>query len=104
MLPSLALPSPPQLANPSNADAGGTIVHTNFVTFNNIPEGSYGCQLEMNFPAGRPIPNEGTGAINVYTVGPDGQDTGLFGTVICASSPVAPTKFVINSATCSALR
>jgi hypothetical protein len=59
-------------------------------------------RLEANFPAGYPITNSGNSKVNIYTV--SGASSGsLFGTVTFASSPVAPTKFVINSATCEPL-
>lgn len=80
-------------------DAGGANKNSNAITFTNIPAGSYGCQLEANFPAGYPITSSGNAQVNIYTT--SGANTGsLFGTVTFASSPVAPTKFVINSATC----
>lgn len=72
------------------------------VTFSNIPAGSYGCQLEVNFPARYPIQSSGSTAVNVFSE--SGASKGsLFGTVTFASSPVAPTKFVINSAKCDTL-
>ncbi|KAF2787148.1 hypothetical protein K505DRAFT_329865 [Melanomma pulvis-pyrius CBS 109.77] len=83
-------------------DAGPTNVVTNALTFSNIPAGSYGCQLEVNFPAAYPITKSGNSLLNVYAE--SGSNKGsLFGTVQLASSPVAPTKFVINSATCDTL-
>jgi hypothetical protein len=72
------------------------------VTFSNIPAGSYGCQLEVNFPAGYPIQSSGSTSVNVYSESGDSKGS-LFGTVTFASSPVAPTKFVINSAKCDTL-
>jgi hypothetical protein len=83
-------------------DAGKTNVVAPIVTFNNIPAGSYGCQLEVNFPTGYPIRSSGSTAVNVFTESGASQGS-LFGTVTFASSPVAPTKFVINSATCEPL-
>ncbi|KAH7361242.1 hypothetical protein BKA66DRAFT_444809 [Pyrenochaeta sp. MPI-SDFR-AT-0127] len=80
-------------------DAGGANPVSNALTFNNIPAGSYGCQLEVNFPAGYPITSSGSSAVNIYSY--NGNSQTLFGTVTLQSSPVAPTKFVINSATCS---
>lgn len=82
-------------------DAGGANSVSNALTFNNVPAGSYGCQLEVNFPAGYPITSSGASAVNIYSVSGDSET--LFGTVTLQSSPVAPTKFVINSATCSSL-
>lgn len=73
-----------------------------FVTFNNIPAGSYGCQLEVNFPAGYPIQSSGSTSVNVWAE--SGASKGsLFGTVTFTSSPVASTKYVINSAKCESL-
>ncbi|ORY07909.1 hypothetical protein BCR34DRAFT_15536 [Clohesyomyces aquaticus] len=66
-----------------------------FIAFDNIPAGSYGCQLEVNFPAGYPIQSSGNSRVNVFDA-----DNKLFGTVNFVSSPVAPTKFVVNSAVC----
>lgn len=83
-------------------DAGGKNKVSNSLTFNSIPAGSYGCQLEVNFPTGYPITRSGNSQVNVYTT--SGSASGsLFGTVTFASSPVAPTKFVINSARCDTL-
>lgn len=80
-------------------DAGGANSVSNALTFSNIPAGSYGCQLEINFPTGYPITSSGSSAINIYA-NPGASQT-LFGTVTLQSSPVAPTKFVVNSAVCS---
>lgn len=75
------------------------------ILFNTIPVGSYGCQLEVNFPAGYPIQSSGASQVNVFTVDQNNVKKNLFGTVTFASSPVAPTKYVINSAKCeSAMR
>ncbi|KAF2830069.1 hypothetical protein CC86DRAFT_379543 [Ophiobolus disseminans] len=82
-------------------DAGGANSVSNALTFSNIPAGSYGCQLEVNFPAGYPITSSGASAINVVSTAGGGDS--LFGTLTLQSSPIAPTKFVINSAQCSAL-
>lgn len=83
-------------------DAGKTNVVAPSVNFNNVPAGSYGCQLEVNFPAGYPIQSSGSSAVNVWSIPSEGNRF-LFGTVNFASSPVAPTKYVINSATCAPL-
>jgi hypothetical protein len=83
-------------------DAGGANKVTNALTFNNIPAGSYGCQLEANFPAGYPITSSGNSQVNIYSTSGDNNGK-LFGTVTFASSPIAPTKFVINSAKCEPL-
>ncbi|KAF2446774.1 hypothetical protein P171DRAFT_238774 [Karstenula rhodostoma CBS 690.94] len=77
--------------------ANGAKKVLNALTFSNIPAGAFGCQLEVNFPAAYAIQSSGNSQINVWTA--NGQRK-LFGTVTLASSPVAPTKFVINSATC----
>ncbi|KAF1851783.1 uncharacterized protein K460DRAFT_325001 [Cucurbitaria berberidis CBS 394.84] len=82
-------------------DAGGVNSVPNALTFNNVPAGSYGCQLEVNFPAGYPITSSGASAVNIFATSGDSET--LFGTVTLQSSPVAPTKFIINSATCSTL-
>ena len=79
-------------------DANGANKVANALTFSNVPAGSYGCQLEVNFPANYPITSSGNSQLNVWTAGSGTRK--LFGTVTLASSPVAPTKFVINSATC----
>ncbi|KAL6710822.1 hypothetical protein ACN47E_007879 [Coniothyrium glycines] len=80
-------------------DANGVNKITNALTFSNVPKGSYGCQLEVNFPQGYPITTSGSSALNIIATS-GGSET-LFGTVTLQSSPVAPTKFVINSAVCS---
>ncbi|KAF2029045.1 hypothetical protein EK21DRAFT_113268 [Setomelanomma holmii] len=79
-------------------EAGGLNPHPNALGFDNIPSGSYGCQLEANFPANYPITSSGSSQLNIFATG-DGADT-LFGTVTLQSSPVAPTRFVVNSAVC----
>lgn len=78
-------------------DTNGANKVSNALTFSNIPASAYGCQLEVNFPTRYPIQSSGNSQINVWSAG--GQRT-LVGTATLASSPVAPTKFVINSVTC----
>jgi hypothetical protein len=68
------------------------------LSFINIPEGAYGCQVEVNFPAGYPITWSGSSTIKLVEL-VDGKES-TFGTVALQSSPVAHTKFVINSADC----
>lgn len=80
-------------------DVGGANAVSNALTFSNVPAGSYGCQLEVNFPAGYPITSSGASAINIYST--SGGSQTLFGTVMLQSSPVSPTRFVVNSAQCS---
>jgi hypothetical protein len=80
-------------------DAGGLNSVPNALTFTNVPAGSYGCQLEVNFPAGYPITSSGASAVNIYATS-GGSET-LFGTVKLQSNPTAATKVVVNSATCS---
>jgi hypothetical protein len=82
-------------------DANRANERVNNLSFNNVPAGSYGCQLEVNFPAGYPITSSGASAINIFAL--DNDKSTLFGTVTLQSSPVAPTKFVINSAECKPL-
>ncbi|KAH7116821.1 hypothetical protein B0J11DRAFT_101645 [Dendryphion nanum] len=83
-------------------DAGKTNSVEPVINFDNIPAGAYGCQLEVNFPAGYPIQSSGSTSVNVWSE--SGASKGsLFGTVTFTSSPVAPTKYVINSATCASL-
>jgi len=81
-------------------EAGGANKRDDAISFNSIPAGSYGCQLEVNFPAGYTITSSGNSQVYVYAEsGPSkGQQVG---TVTFASSPVAATKFVINSFTCA---
>jgi hypothetical protein len=71
----------------------------NTLTFTNVPAGSYGCQLEVNFPAGYPITSSGASAVNIFSI--TGNSKTLFGTVTLQSSPTEAKKVVINSATCS---
>lgn len=81
-------------------DAGATNKHDNLVSFTSVPAGSYGCQLEVNFPAGYPITSSGNS--QVYVFAEDGPSKGSqVGTVTFASSPVAPTKYIINSFQCA---
>ena len=80
-------------------DAGATNKRDDFVSFS-IPSGSYGCTLEVDFPANYPITSSGNSQVYVYAVG--GPSAGSqVGTVTFASSPVADTKYVINSFTCA---
>ncbi|OCK82943.1 hypothetical protein K432DRAFT_379970 [Lepidopterella palustris CBS 459.81] len=80
-------------------DAGAVNKRDDAISFNNIPEGSYGCTLEVDFPAGYPITSSGNA--QVYVFAEDGPSAGSqVGTVNFASSPVAPFKYVINSFTC----
>ncbi|KAF2810429.1 uncharacterized protein BDZ99DRAFT_520499 [Mytilinidion resinicola] len=80
-------------------DAGAANKRDDAITFDNIPAGSYGCQLEVNFPAGYPITSSGNS--QVYFWSGTGASKEQVGTVNFASSPVAATKFVINSFTCA---
>jgi hypothetical protein len=82
-------------------DAGGLNARANALTFSNVPAGSYGCQLEVNFPAGYPITSSGASAINIFALNEGG--TSLFGTVTLQSSVDRATKVVINSAQCKAI-
>ncbi|KAI9872654.1 MAG: hypothetical protein M1830_001366 [Pleopsidium flavum] len=81
------------------------------VQFDNIPEGSYGCQLEAYFPAGGKVDQYGASQVNVFTV--DKQATlgdtwntaprqrSLFGTITFEVNPNEPVKRVINSGVCN---
>jgi hypothetical protein len=80
-------------------DANGANARTDALSFSPIPAGSYGCQLEINFPANYPITSSGSSAINIFAT--SGAQETLFGTVTLQSSPVAPTKYVVNSAQCA---
>lgn len=101
-------------------DDGATNRVYQIVAFENIPSGSYGCQLATTFPAGYPITSTGVPTLNVTTLfngesssiafpnsiswstlfpptsPPFGQ--GLFGTVTMTSG----TTQVINSEACPA--
>jgi hypothetical protein len=80
------------------------------VRFDNISSGSYGCQLEVEFPAGQEIFLQGKTKVNVYTVDRDATETdtwqhspqpvSLFGTLDFDVDPNQPFKRVINSAVC----
>ncbi|OCL05013.1 hypothetical protein AOQ84DRAFT_271826, partial [Glonium stellatum] len=79
--------------------AGATNKRDDFISFA-VPTGSYGCTLEVDFPANYPITSSGNSQVYVYAV--DGPSAGSqVGTVTFASSPVAATKYVINSFTCA---
>ena len=81
------------------------------VQFDNIPAGSYGCQLEAYFPAGASVDQYGASQINVFTVDKhatagDSWNTApkpvsLFGTVRFEASGSEAVKRVINSAVCN---
>jgi hypothetical protein len=79
--------------------ANGANARTDAITFTNIPPGSFGCQLEVNFPPNYPISSSGSSAINIIALEADGSKT-LFGTVTLKSGPEA-TKIVVNSAVCA---
>jgi hypothetical protein len=93
---------------------GGFTFRTDqLVRFDSIPDGSYGCQLEVVFPAGRlgkEIFLAGKTKVNVYTVDRDvtrtdtwqysPQPVSLFGTLDFDVDPNQPFKRVINSAVC----
>ncbi|KAF2190401.1 hypothetical protein K469DRAFT_453168, partial [Zopfia rhizophila CBS 207.26] len=73
-----------------------------FTQFTNIPADVYGCQLEVNFPAGYLITSSGNNQVNIYHE--SGDDKGkLFGMITFASSSLFPTKFVVNNDKCSTL-
>lgn len=81
------------------------------VQFDNIPEGSFGCQLESYFPAGAPLYESGATLVDVYAVdrkvsptdtwNQSPNPTFLFGTIDFESRPDQEVKRVINSAACS---
>jgi hypothetical protein len=79
-------------------DANGANPRVDALTFSNIPAGSYGCQLEVDFPAGYPIASSGASAINIFAL--NEGTVSLFGTVTLQSSADRATKVVINSAAC----
>jgi hypothetical protein len=93
-----------------NAGEGFKYRADELVRFDNIPSGSYGCQLEVAFPAGQEISLIGKTRVNVYTVDRDAtatdtwqyspQPVSLFGTLDFEVDPNQPTKRVINSAVC----
>jgi len=84
-------------------------VQSELLQFTNIPGGSYGCQLEVSFPASYSITSIGNAQVSVYTVSPAfavpgatysntaGESKTLFGTATFN----AGGKAVINSQTCS---
>lgn len=92
--------------------AGNTFTRRDaLVTFDNIPAGSYGCQLEAIFPAGATVTSTGASQVNVYSLDRVAAPTDtyatspnnviLFGTITFASDPTGPTTRVINSAACA---
>ncbi|KAF2838182.1 hypothetical protein M501DRAFT_862803 [Patellaria atrata CBS 101060] len=90
--------------------AGGTGREAMEFQFTNIPANSYGCQLELNFPAGTSITNQGSSQIDTYVLDRDISvaDTWnrapgksyLFGTTNVYSDPGMPTTVVVNSVQC----
>lgn len=108
----------PTVANPSTNvevalnDVAGTLYHRDaLVRFDNIPAGSYACQLEAYFPAAATITQSGSTLVDVFSVDRNAlatdtyavspQRVGIFGTLTFQSSATQPTKQVINSAACS---
>ncbi|KAL5116059.1 hypothetical protein ACEQ8H_006071 [Pleosporales sp. CAS-2024a] len=79
--------------------ANGANAQVNALTFSNIPPNSYGCTLQVLFPANYPIASSGSSAINVIATSTGAQET-LFGTLTLKSGP-QPTKLTVNSAVCS---
>lgn len=81
------------------------------VQFDDIPAGSYGCQLEAYFPAGGHVDRYGASQVNVFTVDKhaapgDTWDTAprprsLVGTITFEADPSGPAKRVVNSAVCN---
>lgn len=81
------------------------------VRFDNIPAGSYACQLEAVFPAGATVTSTGASQVNVFSLDRLAEPTdtyatapnnvGLFGTITFASDPNTATTRVINSAACA---
>lgn len=77
-------------------DANGANKQDAYISFSNIPAGSYGCTLRVDFPAGYTINSSGASQVNFVSV--DGAAPGsIFGTTTFSSPQIA----VINSATCS---
>lgn len=81
------------------------------VQFENIPAGSYGCQLEAYFPAGGNVNQYGNSQVNVFTVDKPAtpadtwntapRQKSLFGTITFEAKPFESTKRVINSGVCN---
>ncbi|KAJ9641453.1 hypothetical protein H2199_005423 [Coniosporium tulheliwenetii] len=96
-------------------DAGATNIKDAFAEFT-VPPSSYGCQLEVYFPAGYPINTWGANQVYVYSLdgplsrSPRGIDVSWaygapnivsqVGTVTFGSKPNEPTRVVINSFQC----
>lgn len=81
------------------------------VQFDNIPAGSWGCQLEAYFPPGAYLYKNGASLVDVYSVdrkvspsdtwNNSPNPTSLFGTIDFETKADEAVKRVINSATCS---
>lgn len=90
----------------------GTLYHRDvLVRFDNIPAGSYGCQLDAFFPAGATVTNTGATQVNVFTLdqlaiatdtyATAPNDVSLFGTITFSASTTDVQKAVINSGVCA---
>ena len=77
-----------------DVDASGNIIDRVYqlVAFENIPAGSYGCQLAVTFPAGYPITSTGTPTLNVTTVFNDESSSITFPNSYSWSSFFPPTS------------
>lgn len=81
------------------------------VQFDNIPAGSFGCQLEAFFPPGAYLYESGNTLVDVYAVdrpvttsdtwNRSPNPTFLFGSINFETKPDQEVRQVINSATCS---
>ncbi|KAI9779674.1 MAG: hypothetical protein M1816_003437 [Peltula sp. TS41687] len=99
--------------DPSYVAIGGTDPYRYdvIVQFDNIPTGSFGCQLEAYFPPGAYLYEDGASLVDVYAVdrkvsptdtwNNSPNPTFLFGTIDFETKPNEVVKRVINSATCS---
>ncbi|KAI9874006.1 MAG: hypothetical protein M1830_010300 [Pleopsidium flavum] len=93
-------------------DNAGTLFHRDvLVRFDNIPAGSYGCQLDAFFPAGATITSTGATQVNVFSLDRLAEPTdtfatapnnvNLFGTITFSSSATDSRTAVINSGVCA---
>jgi hypothetical protein len=93
------------------ASQGGPYRRDVIVQFENIPAGSYGCQLEAYFPAGGRVYQSGNSLTNVSLVDrpasrSDSWNTAprpvsLFGTLTFTPSATEPVVQVINTSVCN---
>ncbi len=77
------------------------------VAINGIPNGAYGCQLQVSFPAGYPVIGQGSTQVNVFTLQAPFNSATTWNTTPAVASLWGTATFtsggtaIINSETCA---